>query len=63
MGDKALVLVGAEDEAVDTDALRAVFAESAPRAQVMVLPRVNHFGVFSDAAALNAMTDWLRALP
>ena len=63
MGDKALVLVGAEDEAVDPEALRAVFAESAPRAQVMVLPRVNHFGVFSDAAALNAMTDWLRALP
>jgi hypothetical protein len=63
MGDKVLVLVGEQDEAIDAEALRAVFAENAPRAQVMVLPRINHFGIFSDPVALNAMTEWLRGLP
>ena len=63
LGDKALVLVGSQDESVDGDALRAVLAESAPRAQVKILPGVNHFGVFGDATALNAMIEWLRALP
>ena len=63
MGDKVLVMVGTDDEAVDAEALRTVFAESAPRAQVMVLPRINHFRVFSEPAALSAITKWLRGLP
>jgi non-heme chloroperoxidase len=61
--DRALVLVGANDEAVDGEALRTVFASSAPRAQVMVLPNVNHFGIFSDEAALRTIADWLRKPP
>jgi non-heme chloroperoxidase len=63
MGDQVLVLVGSEDEAVDAEALRAVFAQSAPRARVAILPGINHFGIFTDAAALNAMIEWLRGLP
>jgi alpha-beta hydrolase superfamily lysophospholipase len=62
MDGKALVLVGANDEAVDGEALRAVFAASAPRAQVMVLPNINHFGIFTDEAVLKTIADWLRAL-
>jgi pimeloyl-ACP methyl ester carboxylesterase len=57
---KALVLVGAVDEAVDAEALRAVFAASAPHARVTVMPGVNHFAIFSDAAALEQMSGWLR---
>jgi non-heme chloroperoxidase len=63
LNDKALVLVGANDEAVDADALRRLFAESAPRSQVIILPNINHFGVFSDLSALKAVIDWLRGLP
>jgi non-heme chloroperoxidase len=60
LGAKALVLVGADDEAVDAEALRAVFAASAPRAPVTVLPGVNHFAIFSAPAALEQMAAWLR---
>jgi pimeloyl-ACP methyl ester carboxylesterase len=63
VGDKALVLVGADDEAVDPDALRALFASNAPHAQVVVLPRINHFGIFTDPVALQKISEWLRSLP
>ena len=63
LGDKVLVLIGSEDEANDGEKLRGVFAESNPRAQVTILPGVNHFGVFSDAVPLQAMIGWLRGLP
>lgn len=63
LDDKAFVLVGAEDEAVDPDALRALFASSAPRSRVAILPHINHFGIFTDATALQTITDWLRSLP
>jgi non-heme chloroperoxidase len=59
LDDKALVLVGADDEAIDAEALRLLFAASAPRA-VMVLPGINHFGIFSDSTALEQMTVWLN---
>jgi len=63
LDDKALVLVGADDEAVDPDALRALFASSAPRSQVAVMPHINHFGIFTDNMALQKITEWLRTLP
>jgi hypothetical protein len=28
-----------------------------------VLPEINHFGVFSDRAALTKIVDWLKGLP
>ena len=61
--DKALVLVGADDEAVNADALRGLFAGNAPRSRVAILPNINHFGIFSDALALQTVIDWLRGLP
>jgi non-heme chloroperoxidase len=60
---KALVLVGANDEAIDPEALRALFASNAPRSQVAVLAQINHFGIFTDPVALQKMTEWLRSLP
>jgi non-heme chloroperoxidase len=57
---KALVLVGADDEAIDAEALRLLFAASAPRTRVMVLPGINHFGIFSDSSALEQMIAWLN---
>ena len=59
----SLVLVGANDEAVDPDALRALFATNAAQAQFKILPKINHFGIFVEPAALDAMAGWLRTLP
>ena len=63
LGAPTLVLAGANDEANDPEAMRAVFAADAPQAQMMILPRIGHFGIFSDPAALEAIVGWLRALP
>jgi non-heme chloroperoxidase len=63
LGDTTFVLVGADDQAIDPEALRTMFAQDAPRAQVAVLPGINHFGIFTDPAALGMIADWLRALP
>jgi pimeloyl-ACP methyl ester carboxylesterase len=63
LGASTLVLVGANDQAIDPDALRAEFAKSDAAAQVVVLPDVNHFGIFSDKASLAKIVDWLKALP
>jgi non-heme chloroperoxidase len=57
---KTLVLVGADDEAIDAEALRVLFAASAPRARVTVLPGINHFGIFSAPSALEQTTAWLN---
>lgn len=63
LAGKTLVLVGANDQAIDPDALRAEFATNDPAAQVAILPDINHFGIFSDKAALAKIVDWLNALP
>jgi non-heme chloroperoxidase len=63
LGAPTLVLVGANDEANDPEALRTVFAADAPQAQTMILPHIGHFGIFADPAALEAIVGWLRALP
>jgi len=62
LGDNALVLVGAADEAVDGDALRKLLTASAPSARIEIMPQINHFGIFSDDRALQAITGWLAAL-
>ena len=51
------------DVTVDPDALRALFASNAPRSQVVVLPHINHFAIFTDPMALQKITEWLRSLP
>jgi hypothetical protein len=30
---------------------------------VTILPKINHFGIFAEPAALDAMAGWLRTLP
>ena len=51
---------GADDEEIDAEALRLLFAASAPRAQVTVLPGINHFGIFSASTALEQTTACLN---
>jgi non-heme chloroperoxidase len=63
LDDKTLVLVGADDEAVNAEALHDLFAERAPRSRVAILPNINHFRIFSDTLALKTVIDWLRGLP
>ena len=58
-----LVLIGQNDEANDPDALRTLMAADAPQAETKILPGINHFGIFSDPAALDTMTTWMRGLP
>ena len=55
-----LVLVGADDEAVDGAALRELFAADAEA--VEVLPGVDHFGVYREPAVLERIAGWLRTL-
>jgi non-heme chloroperoxidase len=63
LGGQTLVLVGENDEAIDPDGLHAVFAADDPQAQITTLAGINHFGIFSQPAALEAAAAWLRALP
>jgi non-heme chloroperoxidase len=63
LGAQTLVLVGANDQAVDPDGVRAVFAADDPQAQLMTMPGISHFGIFSEPAALDATAAWLRTLP
>lgn len=63
LGAQTLVLVGANDEAVDPDGLRAVFTADDPQAQITTMPGISHFGIFSEPAALDAIAGWLRTLP
>jgi pimeloyl-ACP methyl ester carboxylesterase len=60
---QTLVLVGANDESIDPDALRVLITADAPAAQMKILLGINHFGVFSEPAALNVAADWLGTLP
>jgi non-heme chloroperoxidase len=57
-----LVLVGANDNAVDGEALQKMMTADVPAAQVKIMPGISHFGIFSDPAALDAMAQWVREL-
>ncbi len=58
----ALLLVGADDEANDGTAYPKLFEESGSGAEIVVLPGVNHFGVFRNEQALERMSDWLKSV-
>jgi len=60
---KALVLVGADDEANDPAALRALFESHAPGSPCSIVPDVNHFAIFSDPGVLERIRRWLAAQP
>jgi non-heme chloroperoxidase len=61
--ERTMVMIGGADEANDPDALRALLAADAPRAEMKILPGIGHFGIFSDPAALDVAAGWLRGLP
>jgi pimeloyl-ACP methyl ester carboxylesterase len=61
--DKALVLVGTNDEAVDPEKLRNLFDTNATGSHVTVLPELNHFQVFMDPTALRSAIEFLSQLP
>jgi alpha-beta hydrolase superfamily lysophospholipase len=63
VGKPLLLLVGADDEAVDGEALRTLFSADANGEAwaVEVLPGVDHFGVFAAESSLARIGDWLRA--
>jgi pimeloyl-ACP methyl ester carboxylesterase len=63
LGDRTLVLVGANDEAVDGEALRTIFATDAPKAQMQIMPGISHFSIFTEPTALETAATWLRSLP
>jgi non-heme chloroperoxidase len=63
LGARMLVLVGADDQAVDPDGVRTVFAADDPQAQITIMPGISHFGIFSEPAAFDSIAAWLRALP
>ena len=54
-----LMLVGEQDQAIDSDALRALFASDSANTEIEVLPNIDHFGVFRDHLALNRVAMWL----
>lgn len=59
MGNNVLVVVGEDDEAVDSAELKVLFTHSAPMAQVVILPNVNHFGIFSESSSYSAIQTML----
>ena len=66
LGDAAPGRPGAgaqSTEAIDPEALRAVFAESAPKAQMTIVPGVSHFGhlLRSGRAVRTRIAAWLRS--
>jgi non-heme chloroperoxidase len=58
LGDKALVLVGENDEAIDPAALNSLFTANALGSQVTVLPKLNHFQIFTNETAFRVVTEF-----
>ena len=63
LGERVLVMIGANDEAIDPEALRAIVAESAPKARMTIVAALSHFGIFNDPAAWDMIAAWLKDLP
>jgi pimeloyl-ACP methyl ester carboxylesterase len=63
LGDQTLMMIGAEDQAINAHTLFAVVAENAPRARTVILPQINHLGISSDPQSLDIIASWLRSLP
>jgi non-heme chloroperoxidase len=58
-----LVMVGANDNAVDGEAVQKIMATDAPKAEMKILPGINHLGIYSDPATLGLVAAWMRSLP
>lgn len=61
LGSGSLTLVGERDQAIDAEALKEMFAGSAPRATFRILPDVDHFRVFTQPAAIAEIVGWLNS--
>jgi alpha-beta hydrolase superfamily lysophospholipase len=51
LGERATILVGAADEAIEAGKLQALFRREAPEATFEILAGINHFGIFAEPAA------------
>ena len=56
-----LVMIGANDEAIDPQALKAIFATAAPKTQFTTVPDTDHFGIFNTPALWEPIAAFLRA--
>jgi non-heme chloroperoxidase len=56
----AIVLIGSRDQAIDDKALRTAFANESPATEFRIFDGVDHFGVFSESAARQAVVEWLK---
>jgi non-heme chloroperoxidase len=61
LGDKALVMVGAQDEAVDAAGLQSLIASNAAASRLKILPGINHFAIFTEPKALEEIVAWLQS--
>ena len=57
-----LVMCGEKDESNAASAYQPLFEETCPQAEVVILPGITHFGVFTDTAALDRIVDWISKL-
>ena len=62
IGAKAAIFVGDGDQAVDGEKLRTLVAKYLPRGRVTILPGIDHFGIFTDEAALAAVAEALSEM-
>jgi alpha-beta hydrolase superfamily lysophospholipase len=62
LGARSFVLIGEGDQAIDAQALKRMFARHARRAALRTLPAVDHFGVFTQPAAITEIVAWLKGL-
>jgi non-heme chloroperoxidase len=60
LNGNVLVLVGEDDEANDSKELKTLFTDILPQSRVVILPNVNHFGVFSDPTSLSIISGFIR---
>ena len=61
LGAGSLVMIGDRDEAIDAQALKALFDQHVPGTAFRTLPGVDHLGIFMEPAAITEIVAWLRA--
>jgi pimeloyl-ACP methyl ester carboxylesterase len=61
--DRALVLIGENDEAVDAQSLQKLFKLESPLTAFKVCAGMNHFGIFTSAAVHEMLSEWLMQRP
>ena len=62
LGDHVLILVGSDDQQNYADAYGPLMKRLDPKAQVVVLPGVDHLGIMTNPAMLGASGKWLSSL-